>query len=154
MATTPASIAETVKRRTHADAFREFLRQAPEALSKDYIVEGLLGSGKGFATKRDLENRITQARAAGDISPQGKDRLMKNYRAQTGAATSSVKRINGGGGGGTAQAELSVLNVFMDDARDLAEDAVIDKSITRDQLLESLLMVTAAFNAVKKTHAS
>lgn len=148
MATTPAAM-EIGKRRTHADTFREFLRKAPEYISKDDIL-GLIGSGKGFANKRDIENRITQARAAGDISPQGKDRRMKNYRF-SGATSGSVKHINGGG---VAHGDLSVLDRFVNDARDLAEDAMIDTSITRDQLLEGLLMLTAAFSAVKKSQAS
>jgi len=149
MATTPAAM-DMGKRRTHADTFREFLRKSPEFISKDDIVDGLLGSGKGFANKRDIDNRITQARAAGDISPQGKDRRMKNFRSQT-AAPNSPKHINGGA---VPRFDFSMLDKFVDDARDLAEDAVVDASITRDQLLEGLLMVTAAFSAVKKSQAA
>jgi hypothetical protein len=148
MATTPAAM-ETNRRRTHADAFREYLRNAPEFLTRDEIDDALLGSGKGFHTKTDINNRITQARASGDISSQGKDRRMKNFRSQVATPASSVKHINGGGSQPTPADDGAPLEAIVEEAEKTANDALTDLSITRTVILSHLLLLTSVFKTLR-----
>lgn len=147
MATTPAAM-DSNKRRTHADAFREYLRNAPEFLSRDEIDEALLGSGKGFNTKTDINNRITQARASGDISSQGKDRRMKNFRSRIATAPSSVKHINGGASEPVTHEDGAPLEAIVEEAEKTAKDALKDLSITRTMILSHLLLLTSVFRTL------
>lgn len=157
MATTPASM-EGI-RHTHVDKVREFLRRSPPMISKDYIVKNLLGTGKGFQTRHDIDNRVTHAKATGELVSQGRGKEFRNMLAQpASAAASPVKHINGSSAnGGDASEAFEILSPYMESAKILADAAVIDKSITREEVLQMLLMTTAAFSAVsagqKQSHS-
>lgn len=159
MAATPADVTEGVTthvlKKSFAQEFSDFLRTAPEKVSKQFIEAGLLGKGKGFMTKRDVANRVTVAQSAGLLSTQDEEHLMKNRLAgktaggkTRGAKTNGSGRVHRGEKHQETSRNVALEKVtpFMDAFEALVNRAVIDPSVTREELIRQALFTTAAFN--------
>lgn len=153
MATTPASTADTRMRSTHGThvaKFRAFLRSAPQTITREFINANLLNTGKGFANNTDINNRITHATTMGDIVSLGRGNGYRNALSEA-AVNPPAKHINGGAV--HVSPESAPLAEIVDEAADLAKDALTDQSITRTQLLSHLLLLTSVFKALQPSHS-
>jgi hypothetical protein len=159
MAATPAEVTEgvtspRVTKKSFSQEFQDFLRNAPEKVSKQFIEEGLLGTGKGFMTKRDVANRVTVAQSAGLLSTQDEEHLMKNRLAgKTAGGKTRAPKTNGSGRAHREKEQevnpkdaLERVMPFMDAFEDLVNRAVVDPRISREELIRQALFTTAAFN--------
>jgi hypothetical protein len=170
MATNPASVADAVStamnrrgRRSFADVFRDFLSQAPEEVSTEFLRGELLGKGKGFMTTKEIQNRVTTAQAAGHLgvlktSADGERRMRNNLAKKRGIAA-AAKRVNGGAKEEPAAprksegAFLAALVPWMDEAEDVANLALVSEEVSRDQLIEAMRKAAGAFNGLLRKHS-
>lgn len=157
--TAPASNGEPDSR---ASAFKEFLRRAPQNIDRQYIESRLLNSSKHFRTKKDISNAIIYAQAKKGLSLIQEDQSMRNFLSgksgSNGKGPHAPPRRSARTGGTRSAAPASDEQVprgeglrrVLDSVLNLGDRAVIDETVTKDQIINSLLRAGAAIRSLMR----